>query len=234
MYIEVEGHNAKGWSGRSRGGYEMKNAKTGLYSAILAGISTAIFAVSMLKESMSLISFGICMVLSWSYTILTCAFAAEADEEHKAFAYAGLSFACLYAVFIQLVYFTQLTTVNQAAASEEVIHALTYTPGSWMFALDLLGYAVMAVSTFFVGLTIQPISRTDRWLKAMLKLHGLFAICLVMPMLSPFDNAGNDSLDQVGVIVLEIWCLYFIPMMVLAAKHFNESGKSVQNSDKGL
>lgn len=211
----------------------MKNEKIGFYSAIIAGLSTAIFAISMLIDNMLLISFGICMVLSWSYIVLTCAFAAQANQDKKVFAYAGLSFASVYAVFINLVYFTQLTTVNQKAASKDVINALTYTPGSWIFALDIFGYGMMAVSTFFVGLTIFPKNRTDKWLKTMLMLHGLFAIGIIFPMFNLFNvTAGVDSVNNMGVIVLEGWSLFFIPIMMLAAKHFKEISDTLQRMER--
>jgi hypothetical protein len=200
----------------------MKNEKIGFYSALITGLSTAIFAISILVDALLLISFGICMVLSWAYIVLTCAFAAKANQDQKVFAYAGLSFACIYAVFINLVYFTQLTTVNQQAASNDVIDALTYAPGSWMFALDIFGYGMMAVSTFFVGLTILPKNRTDKWLKAMLMLHGLFALGIILPMFNLFNGtAGVDSVNNMGVVVLEGWSLFFIPIMMLATKYFN-------------
>ena len=151
----------------------------------------------------------------------TCAFAAQANQDKKVFAYAGLSFACVYAVFINLVYFTQLTTVNQQAASKDVINALTYTPGSWIFALDIFGYGMMAISTFFVGLTILPKYRTDKWLKSMLMLHGLFAIGNIFPVFNMFNGTKDvDSVNNMGVIVLEGWSLFFIPIMMLAAKYF--------------
>lgn len=211
----------------------MNNEKIGLYSAIIAGLSTAFFAISLLNENMLLISFAVCMVLSWSYLTLTCAFAAEANQDKKALAYAGLSFACVYAVFINLVYFTQLTTVYQQAASKDVIHALTYKPGSWIFALDIFGYGMMAISTFFVGLSILPNSRNDRWLKAMLMLHGLFALGIVFPMLNLFNGeAGNDSVNNIGVVILVGWSLFFIPIMILAAKHFKERYERVHHIDK--
>lgn len=205
----------------------MDNKKLGLFSAIVAGLSTAIFAVSMLVD-MLLVSFGICMVLSWSYIALTCAFATQANDNKKAFAYAGMAFACVYAVFINLVYYTQLTTVYHQAASQDILKILTFTPGSWMFAFDIFGYGIMAISTFFVGLTIIPDSRSDKWLKTMLMLHGLFApFCFVFPMLNLFKSTeSTEAGNNMGMIALVGWCLYFIPIMVMAAKHFKKKIKA--------
>lgn len=202
----------------------MTNEKLGLYSAIIAGLSTVIFSITLLIDNMLFVSFGVCMVLSWSYVTLTCAFASQVHENKKAIAYAGMLFACIYAVFINLVYFTQLTTVYQQAASQDILKILTFTPGSWIFAFDIFGYGMMAVSTFFVGLTIIPDSRPDKWLKAMLMLHGLFApICVVFPMLNLFNSTASvEAGNNIGMIALEGWSLFFIPIMILAARYFKK------------
>ena len=84
-----------------------------------------------------------------------------------------------------------------------------------------------------MGLTILPNSRSDRWLKAMLMLHGLFALGIVFPMLDLFNGkAGNDSVNNIGVVILVGWSLFFIPIMMLAAKHFKERSARVHYIDK--
>lgn len=205
----------------------MTNNKIGFYSAATAALSTVIFAISMLVSN-SLLSFGICMLLSWSYITLTCAFAAQVKQDKKAFAYAGMAFACVYAVFINLVYFTQLTTVNQQAASADILKILTFEPGSWIFAFDIFGYGMMAVSTFFIGLTVKAESKADKWLKTLLMLHGIFApVCVIFPMLNLFSSAGSvEQGSNMGVVALEGWCLFFIPTMIFAAKHFKDKNKT--------
>lgn len=131
------------------------NEKLGFYSAILAALTTSIFAISMLFKN-DLLAFGISIGISWSYLALTCAFSASTRPERKTFSYAGIAFASVYAAYINLVYDTQLTTVNQQAASVDILQILKYEPGSWTCNVDLLGYAMMAISTLFVGLTIIP------------------------------------------------------------------------------
>jgi hypothetical protein len=133
-----------------------------------------------------------------------------------------MAFAGIYAVFINLVYFTQLTTVNQQSASVDVLKILTFEPGSWIFAFDIFGYGMMAISTLFIGFTIIPKNISDKWLKSMLILHGIFApVCIVFPTLNLFTDAGSVSQgNNMGMVALEGWCLYFIPTMILAAKYF--------------
>ena len=78
----------------------------------------------------------------------------------------------------------------------------------------------MALSTFFIGLTITPKTKSDKWLKWLLIIHGVFFIsCLIMPMLGLF-SAEMQGADWIGTVVLEFWCAYFIPVGVLSFVHF--------------
>ncbi len=67
----------------------------------------------------------------------------------------------------------------------------------FLFNLDLLGYGIMALSTFFIGCFIMPMT-------------GMFA-----------DSDGSASIG--GVIALEFWCLYFIPIGILLYLHFKNN-----------
>lgn len=44
------------------------------------------------------------------------------------------------------------------------------------FSLDLLGYALMSLATFFAGLTVEPKDKPSKWLRALLMIHGVFFI----------------------------------------------------------
>ena len=92
-----------------------------------------------------------------------------------------------------------------------------------MFNLDLLGYAIMALSTFFIGLTIKVKNKKDKALKYLLLIHGIFFIsCLIMPMTGVFANsAGSSSMG--GVIALEVWYFYFLPIGILSYLHFKNN-----------
>lgn len=206
----------------------MSNQKLGTYSSIASGLSTAVFAISLMNDQMLNVAFAVCMVLSWSYVLLTCAFAGQASLEKKGFAYAGMCFACIYAALINVVYYTQLTTVLHESASQEILQILTYEPGTWMFTLDILGYGMMALSTFFVGLTIIIHSNSDKWLKTLLMLHGAFTPLIALPILNPFHSpSGVEDGSSMGVLVLLGWSVIFIPIMVLSAVYFSKLGDKV-------
>ena len=196
------------------------NEKTGFIAAIILTASTFIFAVSMLIPWEGL-SYFICIMLSWGYVVLSCAFAVNAPSDKKALAFGGVAFAAIYAVFVNLVYFTQLTVVAGGTLSEELLSLLSFSHmGSWMFVLDLFGYGLMAVSTFLIGLSFTAENKPDKALKALLLVHGIFAVsCLLLPMLNIF-NATMEGGEWIGVAVLEFWCGYFLPVGVLSILHF--------------
>ena len=124
----------------------------------------------------------------------------------------------MYAVIILLVYFAQVTTVRFGGLSQQAAALLDYQQFGLFFSYDLLGYALMALSTFFAGLTIQVRTKADRWLKRLLLLHGIFFFsCLILPMFPVFTPEGEA---WVGVAVIEFWCLYFLPVAWLCAHHF--------------
>jgi len=103
---------------------------------------------------------------------------------------------------------------------------LDFKKGGLLFNYDLLGYGIMALSTFFVGLSIDAKTKADKWLKDMLMIHGIFFLgCLIMPMTGIFKSMAGGSSSKGGVVALEIWCLYFLPIGVLSTIHFWEKKK---------
>lgn len=199
----------------------MKNEKLGQVSAWVTAAATILFAGFMILPDKSLsgiLSYAVCIVLSFGYLALTCVFAVTAAPEKKASAYFGMALATVYAVFINLVYYSQLTTVLHETAGVDVLAAITYQPGSWMFNLDLFGYGVMSLSTFFIGLSVNAGSRAEKWMRGLMLAAGVFALSsIAMPTLNLFSDEGSDIF---GILALEFWCLYFTPVMVLAAGYF--------------
>ncbi len=124
---------------------------------------------------------------------------------------------------IALVYYAQITTVRMPALSDEAYAVLSYSEFGLFFNYDLLGYAFMALSTFFVSFAIMPADKGDRWLKWLLCIHGVFAIsCVVTPTLGLFQP-GMAGGDLMGVLVLEFWCVYFTPVCILACRYFKRA-----------
>jgi hypothetical protein len=163
-------------------------------------------------------SYAASLALSWAYVIVAVSFWAAAANDCKVAGGAGTAFAILYAGFATTVYFVQLTTVLHGTAPPDVLKVLSYQElGSVMFNLELLGYALMAVSTLFLGLTISTRTGVGRWLRWMLLGHGIFApVCIALPILNVFGSMPRSSGASIGVAISFGWCAYFMPVAVLA------------------
>ena len=195
------------------------NRKIGMTASAINIIAVAGFALSMLIGS-NFGSYLTSIFIALGFVPMMCAFCLLAKPEVKLAGYLSMMFASMYATIILLVYFAQCTTVHRGGLSEQAAGILDYQTFGLFFNYDLLGYAMMALSTFFAGLTIEGKARSDRWLKALLLIHGIFFISsFLMPMLGVF-SPDNTAAAWVGVAVLEFWCAYFIPVGILSFRFF--------------
>jgi hypothetical protein len=81
----------------------------------------------------------------------------------------------------------------------------------------------MALSTFFTGITLEPKDKKEKWLKKLLCIHGFFALtCFTMPVLGIF-NPDLTGADMIGIIILEFWCIYFMPICILSYLYFKNN-----------
>lgn len=213
----------------------MNNHQLAKTSAWMAAAATLLFAVFMLLPNPNLsgiLSYASSMFISLGYLALSCAFAVRAARDRRAAATLGMALACVYTVFINLVYYSQLTTVLQGSAAPQMLDAITYRPGTWFFNLDLFGYGVMSLSTFFIGLSLIPASLEEKWLKGLMLAAGVFALSsILMPLLGVFSAEAGEGGGIFGILALEFWCVYFIPVMVLAARYFRRPA-AVRSGDR--
>ena len=197
--------------------------KIGMAGSFINALTVFLFAVFMLMH-FTLGSFFICIILALSFCCMIGALASESREGTKAAGKIAMIFAAIYATLILIVYYTQCTTVANETLGGDAQRILDYRYLGLMFNLDILGYGIMALSTFFIGLTVNVRSKIDKALKVMLLLHGMFfPACLIMPMTGMFLGS-HGSTSSGGVIALEIWCAYFLPIGILAFLHFRRSG----------
>ena len=88
----------------------------------------------------------------------------------------------------------------------------------------------MGLATFFAGLMLDVRTKADKWLRALLLIHGVFFLtCMIIPMLGVFGTeaaGGKEGSDLTGTILMEFWCAYFIPIGILSAGFFAKREKS--------
>lgn len=191
--------------------------------AAITVVTVFLFAV-FLAVDFSFGSYFVCMLLPIGYIMMAAGFHHESCDKRRVSSNIGMIFSAIYAVLIFLVYFAQVTSVRLEDLNEQAVRILNYQRGGLFFNYDLLGYGMMALSTFFIGLSIKAECKADKWLKFLMLLHGIFFIsCFIMPMTGVFTSMASGEESSGGTIALLIWCVYFIPIGALAYRHFGKS-----------
>ena len=184
-------------------------------SAIVT-VTVFLFAFFLIID-FSLGGYFVCLILPVGFIMMTAGLQNECEGDRKVPANIGLILAAVYATFIMLVYFAQLTTVKNELLNEQAANLLVFGKFGLIFNYDLLGYGVMALSTFFTGLSMKPKNKTDKWLRALMLIHGVFYFsCTFMPMTGMFAkmSSGGDGIG--GRLALVVWCVYFLPIGILS------------------
>ena len=193
-------------------------------SAIVT-VTVFLFAIFLIFD-WSMGSYFVCLILPIGFIIMTAGLQNECEADRKVAANIGLILAAVYSTFIMLVYFSQLTTVHNEQLNEQAAKLLEFDKYGLIFNYDLLGYGVMALSTFFTGLAIKPKKKADKWLRALLMIHGVFYFsCTFMPITGIFArmSSGGDGIG--GRLALVIWCVYFLPIGILSFLHFDSRNR---------
>ncbi len=194
------------------------NKKIGMYGSAVNFISVLCFALSMLF-GFDYGSYFASIFIAFSFVLMMCGYAYFSEKEVKLSGYVSVAFAAIYTAIILLVYFAQLTTVRLNDLTQQATALLDFQQCGLLFNYDLLGYAVMSLATFFAGLTVKPQRKTDKWLKYLLMIHGVFFFsCLIVPMLGVFRADGPA---WTGVAILEFWCFYFSPIGIFSFLYFS-------------
>nr|WP_316619277.1 hypothetical protein [uncultured Ruminococcus sp.] len=168
-------------------------------------------------------SFFVCLILPLGFIMMTAGLYNECENDRKVAANIGLVLSAVYCTFIMLVCFAQLTTVNNEQLTEQAANLLEMGKCGLIFNYDLLGYGIMALSTFFTGLSMKAKNKTDKWLKALMMIHGVFYLsCTFMPITGMFIKmtSGGDGIG--GRLALVAWCVYFLPIGILSFLHYRK------------
>ena len=188
-------------------------------SAIVT-VTVFLFAFFLIID-FSLGGYFVCLILPVGFIMMTAGLQNECEGDRKVPANIGLILAAVYATFIMLVYFAQLTTVKNELLNEQAANLLVFGKFGLIFNYDLLGYGVMALSTFFTGLSIKAINKIDKWLRALMMIHGVFYFsCTFMPITGMFVRMSSGGNGIGGRLALVAWCVYFLPIGILSLLHF--------------
>ncbi|MCL1964308.1 MAG: hypothetical protein FWF69_04525 [Firmicutes bacterium] len=203
------------------------NKKIGMVSAIINIGAVAGFALCMPLQC-AFGNYATSIFIAFSFVSMICAFAAQGKPESKTAGNIAMIFAGMYAAMNVSVYFTQLTTVRLESLTRQAKSLLDFTAFGLFFNFDLLGYCLMALSTFFAGMTVAVKTKSDKALKVLLMIHGAFAPgCFIIPMLGVF-RGDMQGADWIGTAILEFWCVYFIPVGILSLLYLRRNKAALE------
>lgn len=213
------------------------SAVIGRGAASSIAVETIIFALSLIWEVISPseiaknLGYIASLLIAISVVILMACFYEGTREPLKIFGLLALVASIIYAPFCISTYFLQLSIVafNPLNLSSEVLKAITFKPGSPTFAIDMLGYCFLCLSTLAAGFALtEP---KDKVLRALCFFHGALAIpTIASPILSGLFLTTSGETDFTGHYVLVFWCIVFVPIALLFMRYF----KKRQNLAKSI
>lgn len=198
------------------------NRTLGGIASVVNFVSVATFGVALLFNVLFL-CYASSSFIALSFVVMMAAFCASCEKSRRAAGFCAVAFGAVYTALILLVYFAQLTTVRLEPLTEQAATLIGFQNFSLFFYYDLLGYALMALATFFAGLTVRRTSRCNKWLNVLLLVHGVFFLsCFFMPILGVF-SPGTSGDAWMGTVALLVWCAYFLPISALSICYFSKT-----------
>jgi len=194
--------------------------KIGLGAALLLAVEAIVFGISLLIPTATHLSYISSIFIPPSFIALMVAIHHTTPPHKQVWSHIGIAFAAIYAVMCASCYYLQLTVirVNDLNLSPEILQAFAFTPGSLVFAQDMLGYTFLCLATLVTAPVFSG-SRLAHWIKWLFVAHGLmFIVPFIFPALSFAQDASSG--DEIGVLANLLWCAVFAPIAILLAIYF--------------
>ncbi len=134
------------------------------------------------------------LLLGVSFVVLTVGIHHVADAGRRVFSHVAVALAGMYATLIGIVYYVQLAFVAPRMARGETagIELLIFEPfDSFLYALDMLGYSLMSLSTLFAAGVFRGVGLEGR-VRAALIANGCLVPFLALQMYYPFLIWGGS------------------------------------------
>lgn len=250
--------------------------RVGKWSSICGGTFTAISAVAFFPllfdfDSNSGINYLCWLLVALSYLIMAV------SNKHAVmtsgnglivaaklfYADLAVTFATIYACYECAVYYLQLTYLRRIRSTDSFDDIIGKSliedePGTPIFAIDLLGYFLLSVSTVFLALSLAArqhgVEETNRdnytVLKYLLLFHGCTGMtCIAVPALPMiYDRniigeveregggkrrGGDDDVDDdvVWQYILLSWCAQFAPICFMMSRYFSSFQEQKQKRE---
>jgi hypothetical protein len=191
--------------------------KLGVCSSIFSAFFTFFFGLFVLFNN-QVIYFTLVLLLSLSVILMVIAMEAFISQGKKVFANCAIAFSIMYAVLVDIVYYTQISVVRMGTLSNEQLTIVSDFPGTVFFYLDMLGYCFLCMATLFIAFSVN---RSYRLLRVFLFIHSSLVIpTFLLPFLPFTFNTNKTSGNLSGALILILWCMIFTPVCLLMTKYF--------------
>ena len=189
----------------------------GIFSSLIAALLTAIFGFFVVLD-VKLIYFTSVLFLSISVVIMIISMKAFIPQEKEVFINCAVAFAIMYALFVSMVYYTQISVVLKGILSNELLKIVSDSPGTVFFYIDMFGYCFLCLATLFMAFAINP---RDILFRIILLIHSaLFIPTFLLPFLPITFSSSETSGNANGNLVLIGWCVIFVPVCLLLTRYF--------------
>lgn len=202
--------------------------RIGFWSAVLCTVFSLTYVVAQLGEWAGLLGsaggphsrstpLGLALLLTpslllgISFVVLTVSIHYDAAPRGRIWSHIAVAFASMYATLIGIVYYVQLTFVGPRLVEgrTEDIQLLIFEPfDSFLYAVDMLGYTLMSVSTLFAAAVFEG-TGLQAWIRRALLANGALIPFLALQMYVPALIWGGS-----------LWAITFPAAAGLLALHF--------------
>ena len=173
----------------------------GFWSAVLATVFSLTYIIGQLAEWAGLLGsqrgpesmstpLGLIVLLlpslflGSSFLVLIVSIHQLASPDRRIWSHLAVAFATVYTVLISIVYFTQLTFVMPRILHGRIegIEMFLFVPfDSFLYAVDILGYSFMSVSTLFAAMVFSN-HGLERIVRLFLIANGLLLPFIALQM----------------------------------------------------
>ncbi|MDA1477227.1 hypothetical protein [Bacillus changyiensis] len=159
--------------------------KLGFWFATFAATFSILYSMFQILSSLGLLTgylsqiliFGASILIAPSFVAMIACVHYTSHETKKVWSQIGLQFSVLYAVFVMIVYMTELFVVipHGIRGESEKVALLAFEPESLMYVIDGLGYTFMCVATLFCAQVFIG-DGINKWIKRISTMNGILGI----------------------------------------------------------
>lgn len=166
----------------------------GFYSSIVAATLNTVFlifaVIEIIGEINNLQGFSLkflqmfpSIFLAPTFIIVVVTLNNKIEKSKKIWTQLAIPFAIIYAVMVTIVYFVAMTIIipEQMDETNKMVEPLLYEFGSFLYAINVLGYGFMSLSTLFLSFAYS----NNKITRFLLLLNGILFIIIPMQMIFP-------------------------------------------------